>query len=170
LTEWHLIYLKTDSLSGNIRWHNFRHILCKESFYCQKFKIMLLKYYNKPFSLDLFESIFNDELFKPSITPEYDIVEDDEQFGLEFMLPGFKKEDVSIDVDDRVLTVKGERTAQEETIFNRKGSFYGKFEKSFTLPEEVLADEISASFEDGILTLEIPKDVEKKLSKTIEIK
>jgi len=86
------------------------------------------------------------------------------------MLPGFKKEDVSIDVDDGVLTVKGERTAQEETIFNRKGSFYGKFEKSFTLPEEVLADEISASFEDGILTLEIPKDVEKKLSKTIEIK
>jgi HSP20 family protein len=128
----------------------------------------MLVRYSKPFGIDLFDAIFNDEIFNTT-SVDYDITEDDEKFGLEFMLPGFKKEDMSLSVDDGVLTVEGERKVQEETKFNRKGSFYGKFKKSFTLPDDVLSEKINASFTDGILSLEIPKDVEKKLSKVIEI-
>lgn len=125
--------------------------------------------------ISLFDNFFTDDFFNwnvPANNPaiDYDIVENDEKYVLDLMLPGFKKGDVSIDVDDNVLTIEGERNAQEETIYNRKGSFYGKFKKSFTLPDNVLADEINASFKLGILSLDIPKTKESKLCKTIEIK
>ena len=53
----------------------------------------MLVRYSKPFGIDLFDALFNDEIFNTT-NVEYDITEDDEKFGLEFMLPGFKKEDM----------------------------------------------------------------------------
>jgi HSP20 family protein len=127
--------------------------------------------------ISLFDHFFNDDFFNWDLmpttnvaSPNYDVIEKDGEFILDFMLPGFKKEDVSINVEDDVLTIEGERNVQEETKYNRKGSFYGKFKKSFTLPEDVLAEKIDASYKDGILSVSIPKDEKSKLSKVIEIK
>jgi len=124
--------------------------------------------------MSLFDNFFNDSLFNwdlPARTTsiDYDVIEKDEEYVLDLMLPGFKKEDVSINVENNIMTIEGERKVQEETKYNRKGSFYGHFKKSFTLPEDVLADNIDASYKDGILSLEIPKNEKMKLSKTIEI-
>ena len=102
-------------------------------------------------------------------TPTYDVIEKDNEYVLDLILPGFKKEDVSINVEDDVLTVEGERKVQEKTKYNRKGSFYGQFKKSFTLPENVLVDNIDASFKDGILSVSVPKNEKSKLNKRIEI-
>jgi len=85
-----------------------------------------------------------------------------------------EKEDISINVDDNVLTISGERKIEEERKdeeFYRVESVYGKFERSFTLPEDVDADKIEAEVKDGVLTIRIPKaQVVEKAPKKIEIK
>jgi len=116
--------------------------------------------------------MFNDELFKfdtPKPIPTYDVVEKDDSYVLDMVLAGFNKEDVSVEIEDDTLTIKGERKVQEELNYSRKGSFSGEFVKTFVLPDDVLADKIDASFTNGMLTIQIPKEVEKKLSKSIEI-
>lgn len=134
------------------------------------------KYRPKNGTIDVFDQIFNDDLFgfdlRPTTmsTPTYDIIENENEYIVDLMLAGFKKENVSISVDNNVLTIEGERKAQEKTKYNCKGSFYGQFKKSFTLPENVFSDKIDASFSNGILSISIPKDTKSKLSKTIEIK
>jgi HSP20 family protein len=100
--------------------------------------------------------------------PTYDVSEIEDAYMLDMVLAGFNKEDVSVEVEDDTLTIKGERKVQEELKYSRKGSFSGEFVKSFILPKDVLADKIDASFTNGILSIQIPK--EEKLSKAIEIK
>ena len=134
----------------------------------------LMKYKPTNGMISLFDNFFNDDFFKldfPSTTSpiNYDVIENDKEFVLDLSLPGFNKEDVSINVEDGIMTIEGERKVQEDRKYNRKGNFYGHFKKSFTLPDNILSDEIKASFNNGILSLEIPKSVETKLSKTIEI-
>jgi HSP20 family protein len=65
-----------------------------------------------------------------------------------------------VDVRDRVLTLRGERSAENEDKnekYHRRERFYGKFERSFTLPGEVDPDKIKAEYKDGVLKIEIPK-------------
>lgn len=135
---------------------------------------MEIRYYKPTTKMfDIFDSMFTDDIFKhdtPKPVPTYDVSENDDRYILDMILAGFNKEDVSIEVEDDTLNIKGERKVQEELKYSRKGSFSGEFVKSFILPEDVLADEIDASFTNGILSIQIPKEVEKKLSKSIEIK
>ena len=133
--------------------------------------------YSKPQNgmISLFDRFFDEDVFNWDIptnivTPNYDIIENDNEYLLDFALAGFKREDVSINVEDNILTIEGERKVAEKTKYNRKGSYYGQFKKTFTLPNNILADKIDASFSDGILSVAIPKDEKVKLSKTIEIK
>ena len=119
---------------------------------------------------NFFDNLLDDDLFgfvlnEPTYAPQYDVIEKDNEYTLEFMLPGFKKDSVSINVDDDTLFIEGERKVDENVKYNRKGSFYGKFKKSFTLPEDVEANNIDASFQDGILSIKLPKRSEKKVSK-----
>lgn len=79
-------------------------------------------------------------------------------------------QDVSLNVENNILTIEGERKANDDIKYNRKNTFYGKFKKSFTLPENINSENIDASFRDGILSVVIPKDEKVKLSKQIEIK
>ena len=100
--------------------------------------------------------------------PAMDLVETDEQFVLTADLPGLGTDDVSIEVEDGVLTVSGERKVEHET---KKDGFYrlerasGQFRRSLTLPEGVEADKISAKFSDGVLEISIPKPAERKPQK-----
>jgi HSP20 family protein len=93
-------------------------------------------------------------------TPPVDLYETDSDFVLKADLPGFRSEDIHIDVRDRTLTVRGERTqeteAKDEHYYRRERS-YGRFQRVFTLPTPLDAEKVRASFKDGMLELHLPK-------------
>lgn len=97
--------------------------------------------------------------------PPMDLVETEEHFVLRADLPGVSEEDVKIELDDQVLTISGERKSDHET---RKEGFYrverafGAFSRSLTLPQGVDADAVSASFNQGVLEVRIPKPEQAK--------
>jgi HSP20 family protein len=95
-----------------------------------------------------------------SWAPAVDIREEDDRFLLIADIPGVRRDDVEITLEDGVLTIKGERnTRTEETRegFHRKERVHGSFMRQFTLPDTVNSDSISASVNDGVLEIGIPK-------------
>lgn len=97
--------------------------------------------------------------------PAMDLVEHDDRFVLRADLPGLGEDDVRVEVEDRVLTVAGERKAEHERTqggYHRVERAYGTFSRSLTLPEGVDAEAIEASFERGVLEVRIPKPAERK--------
>jgi HSP20 family protein len=105
-------------------------------------------------------------------TPRVDIAETDQAFVIKAEVPEVKKDDVKITVDNGILSICGERKQEQEEkgkTFHRVERFYGQFTRSFTLPDNVDEDNITATFKDGMLSLEIPK-TEKAQPKAIEVK
>ena len=101
-----------------------------------------------------------------------DVAEDDDQYVITLELAGASKDDVTIEAHDDVLTIRGEkRSEREEKEEHRRyvERTYGSFARSFSLPANANADAIRASFADGVLTVEVPKQAEKK-PKTIAVK
>lgn len=142
--------------------------------------------YKRPTTVSFFSDFF-DEDYTPAILnnlfqsptfnttsimrPIQDIIENDKEYIVELQLAGIKKEDISIDVEKNVLTIKAERKKIEDLKYNRKESYAGKYMKSFTLPDSVDEENIGASLNDGVLIVTIPKLEDAKLSKRqIEIK
>ena len=113
------------------------------------------------------------ELARPGDwTPRVDIAETDQAFVIKAEVPEVRKDDVKITVDNGILSICGERKREKEEkgkTFHRVERFYGQFTRSFTLPENVDEDNITATFKDGMLSLEIPK-TEKAQPKAIEVK
>jgi HSP20 family protein len=104
--------------------------------------------------------------------PAVDIVENPEGFVVKVEVPGINKNDVKITVQNGVLTLRGERKAEEETkgeSYRRVERSRGTFQRSFTLPTSVKSEKIDASYIDGILTITLPKAEEAK-PKEIEVK
>jgi HSP20 family protein len=103
--------------------------------------------------------------------PAVDIYEEENGVALKAELPGIDKNDISIDVKDGVLTLSGERTVEnesEEKNYYRRERTYGKFQRLFTLPDGISADDITADFKDGVLKVHIPKaEVEEPKKITI---
>ncbi len=128
-------------------------------------------YLNTVFN-QLEEGAANDK--KVAFVPTVNTREADDAYYVEVDLPGIRKEDISIDVDENVLTVSGERKVTEEKKeddYYKVESRFGRFERSFTLPEDVDADNIEAESKDGVLTIKIPKVQQvDKAPKKIEIK
>jgi len=97
--------------------------------------------------------------------PAVDLYEKDDHFMIKAELPGVDKNDIKIDLKDRLLTLSGERTydneVKEENYYRRERSF-GKFQRAFTLPADVDSDKIKAEFKDGVLQIEVPKPEEQK--------
>lgn len=94
--------------------------------------------------------------------------EDEKAYYIEIDLPGVKKEDISIDLDGRVMSVSGTRNYKKEVDekeYYRKESMFGKFQRSFTLPEAVDFDNIKAQAEDGVLEVTVPKVEEQNVKK-----
>jgi len=105
-------------------------------------------------------------------TPLVDIIEDSNEYLVKAELPELKKEDVKVSVENGELTISGERKSEKEEKdkkFHRIERSYGSFIRSFTLPESVNADKVSAEFKDGVLSVHLPKD-EKAKPKSIEVK
>ena len=103
--------------------------------------------------------------------PAVDIYEDGDRIVVKAEIPGMDKDGITVDVKDRVLTLKGERSedreVNEENYF-RKERTYGRFERAFTLPADVKTDEIKAEYRDGVLKVMVPKP-EKQRPKQITI-
>lgn len=102
------------------------------------------------------------------------ILENESKFQIELLAPGYRKEDLHIEVDGDLLTLKAERKEnkeEKESNYLRREFRIHNFERQFRLPEDrVNADAITARFEDGILHLIVPKKEEnKKASRLIEI-
>ena len=109
-----------------------------------------------------------------SFVPTVNTREGEFAYHVDVDLPGVKKEDINIDVKENVLTISGERHSKEETKeegYYKVESSFGKFQRSFTLPENTDIEDIKASTADGVLEVVIPKlKVEKKETKKIEVK
>jgi len=100
--------------------------------------------------------------------PAADIYETDDNIVIKAELPGIDKKDIAVDVKNRVLTLKGEHSSEDETKednYYRRERRHGRFERAFTLPTEVDLDKIKADYKDGVLKIEIPKLQEKKPKK-----
>ena len=141
---------------------------------------MALVRYTRPKYRHLSKS-FNelmDEFFEPSnarttnnLTPKVDIRENEQESQFLLELPGVRKEDIQIEVEQDVLYVSGERKAAEETKetnVHRMEQFYGSFHRRFHLPQGLDKETIAAQYQDGILRLTIQKH-EKAIKKQIVI-
>ena len=97
--------------------------------------------------------------------PSMDLTETETHYVLKADLPGVSEEDVSIELDDNVLTVSGERKAEHEDKkegYHRVERSFGQFRRSLTLPDGVDADSIAATFDKGVLEIRVPKPEERK--------
>lgn len=104
--------------------------------------------------------------------PVIDMYQTDDDVVVKATLPGIKASDVQISVTVDMLTLKGELKEKEEVkekAYHIREHRYGSFERTFSLPTDVVADKAKAEFEDGILTITLPKAEEAK-PKTITVK
>ena len=103
--------------------------------------------------------------------PLVDITEDEKEYIIKTELPEVKKEDVKVAVENGLLTIVGERKFEKEENkkYHRIERAYGRFVRSFIVPDYVEADKVSAEFKDGVLKVRLPKS-EKTKPKQIEVK
>jgi HSP20 family protein len=125
---------------------------------------------------DTLDRFFEGGLLRPWLARDWDAIgslaidlyETDEAFVVKAAAPGIKPEDIEIQVTNNVLTVRGETKEEEKeegARYHRVERRYGRFERSVALPTRVNADEVEATLEDGILTIEVPKAEEVKPKK-----
>jgi len=116
----------------------------------------------------LFDNFFDTQLSDwaaPSPRIALDVVEDENGYQVQAAIPGIDPDDLEITYNNNFLTIQGEVKADrevEESRYHLRERRYGKFVRTITLPAEVNADEISASYKAGILTLHLPKSEEAK--------
>ncbi|HSI14979.1 MAG TPA: Hsp20/alpha crystallin family protein [Chthoniobacter sp.] len=103
--------------------------------------------------------------FSSGWTPALDVFDDKDNLVVKVELPGLKKEEINISLHEGVLTVSGERkreTGKKEGESFRSERYFGKFQRSVTLPATVDSSKVSAAYKDGVLTVELPKAEEAK--------
>lgn len=141
---------------------------------------MSLIKYSRP-NTDIFNRNFNDfvdEFFNTgsnygngSFTPSVDVAETETQFEIEAQLPGLKKEEIKIELENGRLTISGERilkNEEKEKNYHRLETHYGSFSRSFYLPDSIDEESVEAKYNDGILSITINKK-EEKVKKSIQI-
>jgi len=126
---------------------------------------------------DVFDSIFNDTFFADRMVtrmPATNISETGDHYHVELAAPGLKKEDFKLSLEGNVLTISVEKSTedkQEQRNYAKREYSYSSFVRSFTLPESADHSGIQASYNEGILAIDIPKREEAKaVSRQIEIK
>ena len=128
------------------------------------------------------DEFFNDDFdqnvirnFNKGISlPAVNVLDKDDEFIVEMAIPGMKKTDFNINVEDQVLTISAEtenESSEENENYTRREFGYSSFKRTFSLPKTVDSDKISATYKDGILRVDLPKldEARKKPLKTIEI-
>ncbi len=133
---------------------------------------------------NLFDRFFENDLFDWSnrnysntntTLPSVNIKEDSDGFEVEMAAPGFGKDDFKVELNNSVLTISSEKHTEDETkegqLFTRREFSYQSFCRSFSLPNTVESENISAKYDNGILKITIPKkeEIKPKPTKLIEI-
>ncbi len=125
---------------------------------------------------DFFGDYLNNDVMLRNVRPAVpacNIHESEKNFAIELAVPGMQKSDFHIEVENGVLTIsaeKKEEKSDEKVNYTRKEFSYASFKRSFTLPETVNAENISASYENGVLALSLPKKEESKSKAAREVK
>ena len=131
---------------------------------------------------NIFAEFFNDfnrpsssllsETVRASLLPRLNISETDNKYFIEAELPGVKQSDLELKLDNNILVIKGKteesKESKERNYFTRE-RYYGSFQRSLTLPNNINENDITANFKDGILNIEITKKLENS-TKNIEVK
>ncbi|MCP5378344.1 MAG: Hsp20/alpha crystallin family protein [Rickettsiaceae bacterium] len=131
---------------------------------------------------NIFAEFFNDfnrpsssllsETVRASLLPRLNISETDNKYFIEAELPGVKQSDLELKLDNNILVIKGKteesKESKERNYFMRE-RYYGSFQRSLTLPNNINENDIIANFKDGILNIEITKKLENG-TKNIEVK
>lgn len=135
----------------------------------------ITKWNHQPVVFDIFNELER-KFFTPfredGFIPATNIMENENSFQIELAVPGMKKEDFKINLENNILTVSSEKTTEkkeEKENYTKREFHYGSFSRSFTLPKTVESDKIKAAYDNGILKLELPKKEEIKVSKEIQI-
>ena len=125
---------------------------------------------------DLFEDMFADPFFerKESRLMKTDIKEKKEKYIIDVDLPGYEKENIDIEIENGYLKVTAKATkdvdeSDEDEKYIHKERFYGECSRSFYVGNDVKEEDIKASFKNGILTLCVPKEEQKKLEERKKI-
>ena len=119
-------------------------------------------------------SLKKDNGWARTFEPEIDVIEEKDSFLVKADLPGIKKEELDIKVEGKFLTVKAERKEEKETKeknYYASERFYGTFTRTIELPTDVKADQVKASYKDGVLEMTLPKTENAKAKQvTVEVK
>ena len=97
--------------------------------------------------------------------PALDVHEDKEGYTIRVEVPGMKREEIEVSIQDGTLVISGERkaeTVKEGTDVHRQERYFGKFTRALTLPTALAGDKVKASYKDGVLTVVLPKAEEAK--------
>jgi len=108
---------------------------------------------------------YDSKLSRWNWNPVVDIYDNDENIVIKAELPGIDKKNIAIDLKEGVLTLKGERSSDNEVKeekYHRRERIFGKFERVFRLSADVNPEKIKAEYKDGILEIQIPKPEEQK--------
>jgi len=111
-------------------------------------------------------------LFDPSVSPATDVIADQDGYSVYCDLPGLEKEAIEVTVASGVLTIKGEKKLPQNgknAKVYRQETWYGPFQRTISLPEDVDSGRVDAAFKEGVLVLRLPKREESK-PKRIELK
>ena len=114
---------------------------------------------------DFFQGTSGREMREGMWSPAVDISENEDGIVVSAEVPGMKKEEISISIQNNVLILKGEKQKEEEKKehnYHRIERAYGSFQRSFSLPATVDANKVKAAYKDGVLKIELPKKEEAK--------
>jgi HSP20 family protein len=135
----------------------------------------LVRWNNQAHLSNIYHQLFNEAYTHKSVLcestkPATNIQETEEGFELELAIPGLKKEDVKINLENSILKISTENT-KEEVKYSRKEFSYQGFNRSFRLPKSADVEKIKATHENGVLSINIPKkeEAKEKLSREISI-
>lgn len=129
----------------------------------------------------LFDDIFRGSLAAPQgeqygpggmLTPHIDVSETDKEVRICAELPGVKEDDVDVTLNDDVLTIRGEKKFErkdEKENYHFMERSYGSFQRSLRIPYRVNPDEVKADFENGVLTVSLPKSQQQDRSHRIQV-
>jgi len=137
-----------------------------------KFNLAPVPSFFSVFERPLFRDVLESEESVITYAPRVDVVENKESFTVRAELPGMKKDEVKLKLENNVLTLNGEKHDEEKRDadnFHLRETRYGKFERSFRLTDNIDRGNIVADYKDGVLTISLPKTKES-LSKEIAIK
>ena len=144
-----------------------------------KINMNLIRYRTNDYTPTSFSNLV-DQFFSDSVHraggstffPKTDIAETEKAFEIYLAVPGMNKDDFKLELNEKHLTISGERKFNEEKkekSFHSVETYYGSFSRNFRVPENVDVSKISAAYVNGILEVTLPKDEKKALKASIKV-